>query len=92
MKKSKGTKYFILVTVKVCYKVEILWDNPIILDIITCSIYNTKTFHISFYVADCIKWIAKENKIWNGSKKTYDMVQFLHLNIVASYNMGMQVW
>ena len=58
-------------------------------DVISCSLYDTKSVQIIWTVADNFKWNPISNKFYSKiENKTVDM-KFHRLNVIHMYNVGM---
>ena len=53
------------------------------------SVYDTKPVHYLSMVTDTIKWIVKERSVYNVDTKRVELMQFLWLNQIDTYNYGM---
>ena len=56
--------------------------------LLSCSIYDTKPVHLITSANTDIKWVVKNKKIWDKNKKHYEQVQFMRLNLIDDYNLG----
>ena len=53
------------------------------------SVYDTKPVHFLTMCNDSIKWIKKEQKVYNKEEGKSQNIEFLRLNVNDEYNFGM---
>ena len=57
--------------------------------LIASSVYDMKPVHYLSMITDTIKWITKERPVYNVDMKQVELMQFLQLNQIDTYNFGM---
>ena len=59
-----------------------LWNAEDCLDLICCSVYDTKPVHIMSTVAECIEWDEKDRKVWSSELGGHVSMKYLCLNLM----------
>ena len=70
-------------------KVAKLEGDPGCPCLIASSVYDTKPGHYLSMISNKVKWIVKERLVYNVETKRKELMQFLWLNQIATYNYGM---
>ncbi len=72
-----------------CTLAAVLRNEPDCLDLIYCSVYDTKPVHLMSTVPECVKWNEKSRKVWSAELTCQVQMKYLHLNLIDIYNFHM---
>ena len=76
-------------SVRETVKVAKLEGDPGCPCLIASSVYDTKPVHYLSMISNKVKWIVKERLVYNPQTKCKEIMRFLRLNQIDTYNYGM---
>ena len=66
-----------------------LEGDPGFLCLIASSVYDTKPVYSLSIISKKVQWIVKERLVYNTQTKRKEIMRFLRLNQIDTYNYGM---